>query len=238
VGPPGTLLGVYADPQLSDVRLELLPGDALVLFTDGLNERRHPTQNRAAHIRQLLRDGTGRGAEELVEQLAALALSDGDRAEDDVAVLVLRRRADEPPPSRQPDPPEVRLAIDLRPEDGAPAAARAAVAPLQGEVHRRAHADLCLLVSELVTNSVRHAQLSAEDRIRLVVALQARTIRVEVTDPGIGFEVVKPIRRGRGDLAGGLGLSLTEQLAESWAVDRLDRGSRVWFELARERPEP
>jgi integral membrane sensor domain MASE1/anti-sigma regulatory factor (Ser/Thr protein kinase)/serine/threonine protein phosphatase PrpC len=235
VGPPGTLLGVYADPQLADVRLELLPGDALVLFTDGLNERRHPTQNRAAHIRQLLRRGTGRSAEELVGQLAALALSDGDRAEDDVAVLVLRRRADDPSPARHADPPEVRLAIDLAPEDGAPAAARAALAPLQGEVDRRTHADLCLLVSELVTNCVRHAQLSAEDRIRLVVSLTAETIRVEVTDPGVGFEVVKPIRRGRGDLTGGLGLYLTDQLAENWAVDRLDRGSRVWLELARER---
>ena len=94
VGPPGTLLGVYRDPLLVDERLELLAGDALVLFTDGLSERRRPSQDRAGQVRQVLSAAAGLGADELVARLAALALSDGERADDDVAVLVLRRRAD------------------------------------------------------------------------------------------------------------------------------------------------
>jgi serine phosphatase RsbU (regulator of sigma subunit)/anti-sigma regulatory factor (Ser/Thr protein kinase) len=230
VGPPGTLLGIYPDPRLADVRLELMPGEALVLFTDGLNERRNPTQDRAASIRHLLRTAGGSSAGELVGSLADLALRDGARAEDDVAVLVLRRRADEQPLIPEEAEPEVRVAIALVPDDGAPAAARKALEPLAEELDRKAHADLRLLVSELVTNSVRHAGLLPEDRIRLVVTRTAGKVRVEVTDPGVGFEASTPIPRG--DLAGGLGLYLTEQLAESWGAGRLDRGVRVWFELA------
>ena len=42
LGEAGMLLGIYSDPELVDQRLELLPGDALVLYTDGLTERRDP----------------------------------------------------------------------------------------------------------------------------------------------------------------------------------------------------
>src|SRR5262249_19183877 len=53
-GNGGMLLGIYSDPDLVDQRLELLPGDALVLFTDGLVERRDPADNPAPRIRELL----------------------------------------------------------------------------------------------------------------------------------------------------------------------------------------
>src|SRR5439155_3481483 len=38
VGAPGTLLGIFPDPELSDVAVDLAPGDALVLYTDGVIE--------------------------------------------------------------------------------------------------------------------------------------------------------------------------------------------------------
>ena len=40
VGRPGSLLGVMADIELFEQTCELGPGDALVLFTDGITERR------------------------------------------------------------------------------------------------------------------------------------------------------------------------------------------------------
>ena len=91
VGEAGTLLGIWEDPVLADQRVELLPGDALVLFTDGLSERRDPGKDRAAQIRQLLRGNSAASADETATRLGQLALNDDGGQDDDVAVVVLRR---------------------------------------------------------------------------------------------------------------------------------------------------
>jgi anti-sigma regulatory factor (Ser/Thr protein kinase) len=85
---------------------------------------------------------------------------------------------------------------------------------------------LRLLVSELVTNSVRHVTGSKQP-IQLAVRIGARVIRVEVRDGGSGFEPGKPEPRGA---EGGFGLYLVERMATRWGVDTRD-GTRVWFEL-------
>jgi serine phosphatase RsbU (regulator of sigma subunit) len=61
-GEGGMLLGIYPDPELVDQRLELQPGDALVLFTDGLAERRDPDDDAPDRIRELLRASAGASA--------------------------------------------------------------------------------------------------------------------------------------------------------------------------------
>jgi anti-sigma regulatory factor (Ser/Thr protein kinase) len=48
--------------------------------------------------------------------------------------------------------------------------------------------DVRLLVSELVTNSVRHAGTPASDHVQLEVAFDDETLRVQVADSGTGFE--------------------------------------------------
>jgi anti-sigma regulatory factor (Ser/Thr protein kinase) len=85
---------------------------------------------------------------------------------------------------------------------------------------------LRLLVSELVTNSVRHVTGSPQP-VELAVRIGARAIRVEVRDGGAGFEPGKPEPRGAD---GGFGLFLVERMASRWGVDTRD-GTRVWFEL-------
>ena len=85
---------------------------------------------------------------------------------------------------------------------------------------------LRLLVSELVTNSVRHVAGSTEP-VELAVRIGARAIRVEVRDGGAGFEPGKPEPRGAD---GGFGLFLVERMASRWGVEIKD-GTRVWFEL-------
>jgi anti-sigma regulatory factor (Ser/Thr protein kinase) len=92
-----------------------------------------------------------------------------------------------------------------------------------GESHRGA---LRLLVSELVTNSVRHVVGSTRPVV-LAVQIGARAIRVEVHDGGAGFEPGTPVPRGA---EGGFGLFLVERMASRWGVDTGD-GTRVWFEL-------
>jgi anti-sigma regulatory factor (Ser/Thr protein kinase) len=85
-----------------------------------------------------------------------------------------------------------------------------------------------LLVSELVTNSVVHAQLDAEETVDLRLKCSPDTIRVEVSDPGPRFTPhVKP-RPGE---PGRLGFYLVDKLSDRWGVDHLDRGKAVWFEM-------
>jgi anti-sigma regulatory factor (Ser/Thr protein kinase) len=224
------LLGIYPDPELVDQRLELQPGDALVLFTDGLTERRDPNDDPSRRIGDLLRSGAGASADETAARLGQLALSDDGRANDDVAVVVLRRLDSRDgngvAPARTPSR---SIAVELEPGPRCPAEARDALSPLADALDTRAYMDLRLLVSELVTNCVRHARLSPGDPIRLRVERSDRMLRVEVSDPGPGFdpEAAEPVS---GE-AGGWGLFLTERLADRWGVDGEEGLTRVWLEL-------
>jgi anti-sigma regulatory factor (Ser/Thr protein kinase) len=91
-------------------------------------------------------------------------------------------------------------------------------------------ADILLLVSELVTNSVRHAGLAGTDLIELHVDVDTGTVRIEVIDPGPGFAADRADPNP--SLGVGWGLHLVELLAQRWGVDT--RGSRTvtWFELS------
>ena len=127
---------------------------------------------------------------------------------------------------------EVQLPRDL---DSA-AAARHAVDQLSGRLPEDLLGDVRLLVSELVTNSLRHAELGPEDSIALVVGVDDATVRVEVADPGKGFDYAEPPVNPED--VDGWGLYLVQTLSDRWGVDRAgDHGTtRVWFELDRGTP--
>jgi anti-sigma regulatory factor (Ser/Thr protein kinase) len=127
----------------------------------------------------------------------------------------------------------VTFALDLPRELDSAAAARHAVDQLSDRLPEDQLGDVRLLVSELVTNSLRHAELDAEDRIRLAVAVDDSRVRVEVADPGKGFEVMLPADDP--DTVEGWGLYLVATLSDRWGVSSGDRAgsTRVWFELDR-----
>jgi integral membrane sensor domain MASE1/anti-sigma regulatory factor (Ser/Thr protein kinase) len=226
-GQGGMLLGIYADPALIDQRLELAPGDSLVLFTDGLAEGRDPDEDPASRIRDALEASAGGTARETASRLGKLAMSEDGYSGDDVAVVVLRRVAAQSHASASPQSSEP-IALDLEPDTDCPARARAALAPLAASLTDDDYSDLRLLVSELVTNSVRHAQLEAGDRISLRVEHSPRLLRVEVSDPGKGFGATIPDPAPQG--LGGWGLFLTEELADRWGIDRAEGRTTVWLE--------
>jgi integral membrane sensor domain MASE1/anti-sigma regulatory factor (Ser/Thr protein kinase) len=229
-GTGGMLLGIYSDPELADQRLELLPGDALVLFTDGLTERRDPHDDPTGRITELLRSSAGASASDTAARLGWLALTDNGKPDDDVAVVVLRRvdtQTTELPET--PPAPGESIAVELEPGPRCPAEARTSLTPLADSLPTKVYLDLSLLVSELVTNSVRHARVQPHDLIRLRVETSDRVVRLEVSDPGEGFSanVPKPAARG----PGGWGLFLTERLADRWGVDREEGWTTVWLEV-------
>ena len=83
------------------------------------------------------------------------------------------------------------------------------------------------MVSELVTNSVKHAGLRDQEIVTVTMQSSWDRMRVEVADGGLGFEPDLP---QPGDTSG-WGLFLVERMADRWGVDHLARGVRVWFEL-------
>lgn len=86
------------------------------------------------------------------------------------------------------------------------------------------HDDALLLVSELVTNVVRH--VSGQVALRVEVALSDPGLHVAVVDSSPELPV--PGLRGP---QGGHGILLVSALADRWGSERYDGGKRVWFEL-------
>jgi anti-sigma regulatory factor (Ser/Thr protein kinase) len=109
--------------------------------------------------------------------------------------------------------------------------ARDALKALVGLLTPERFEDLRLLVSEVVANSVRHTGLVGErGYVRLKVFASERLVRVEVRDPGPGFEKTS-VRTPEPDEPSGRGLFLVDQLADSWGVVS-DGDTCVWFVLA------
>jgi anti-sigma regulatory factor (Ser/Thr protein kinase) len=86
---------------------------------------------------------------------------------------------------------------------------------------------LRLVISEIVTNALRHG--SQSERIDLAVTPKPEFLCVQVTDDGPGL-APRP-RALETDGEGGYGLFFVEQLTRRWGVTRENRRTRVWFEL-------
>jgi len=82
---------------------------------------------------------------------------------------------------------------------------------------------LLLLVSELVTNSVRHSGAVLGERVQIAVERKDGTIHVDVQDNGPGFD-------RRGLTPGPHGLQVVESAADRWGIER-SGPTTVWFEL-------
>ncbi len=91
-GGPGTLLGVFSEPSLTDHEITLGPGDALVFYTDGLVDVREVGDG-FGWLRDALRRSAGSSAESIADQVRQEAGPRAADLDDDQAVLVLRSGA-------------------------------------------------------------------------------------------------------------------------------------------------
>src|SRR3954453_17230870 len=83
-----------------------------------------------------------------------------------------------------------------------------------------------LLVTELVANAVRHGGLDDDQSIILAARFAGDHCRVEIHDPGPGFDVDRA-------MAGkGFGLRMVDKLRSRWGGEAGD-APRVWFEVDR-----
>lgn len=116
------------------------------------------------------------------------------------------------------------VTVELPRTAQAPYLARRALMDLDGRVDPAVLPDVRLLVSELVTNSVKYG---GEGPVRLEVTATGDRLRAEIIDQGVGF---RPVGRDRGlEDVGGWGLHLVERLTSRWGTH--EGSTHVWFEI-------
>jgi serine phosphatase RsbU (regulator of sigma subunit)/anti-sigma regulatory factor (Ser/Thr protein kinase) len=212
--PPGAPLGLGGRWQTGQVRLE--PGDTILMFSDGVVERRHRSLNEGLDALVAVTAAAGGGDPRILCSLATSAVEGA--TDDDVAVLAveravaLSRSATMLVPAEPTGPSRVRQWMTARLREWS------VPEPVVGS------AILC--TSELTTNALLHAGTPAQVR----VDLNAERLLVSVADTGTRGTVI----RAHADTMSsrGRGLGLIEDLSDSWGTDPTVRGTTVWFEMA------
>jgi anti-sigma regulatory factor (Ser/Thr protein kinase) len=220
---PGPPLGTVGSAPREEAHLELPPGGLLLLYTDGLVERRDEAIDAGL---ERLRHAVRAAHPEVVSREVMQHLVGSDTPLDDIALLVLRRD-----PAVAGNVPTAASTAELRvrefaAESDSTRAARRFALEAAGPLPPAAHDTLELLVSELATNAVIHGGTS----FRLAVARHTSTVIVEVSDTGSGeVSVHDPAASD----PHGRGLRIVARLAKSWGVHNNgpSLGKTVWFRL-------
>jgi PAS domain S-box-containing protein len=213
----GVPLGVGGIP-ITAHELTIEPGQALVLYTDGLVEQRE--RDLDAGIDQLCGMLTAPLGDQLESACGRLlaALRPPGGYEDDVALLVVRA-----PLSGGGS----RIAtLELPGEPASAPMARAFAARILSSWGLDNHRELVTqLVSELITNAVRHSDGPVGLRLRCA----QRALYIEVSDGDTRRP--RPREPAPEDEAG-RGLYLVDRLADRWGVRPLPEGKVVWCEVS------
>jgi anti-sigma regulatory factor (Ser/Thr protein kinase) len=135
------------------------------------------------------------------------------------------------------EPSDPRGSISLRIRGGmdAPGRARRSVlSQLGSHIAQTTASDVALVVSELVTNSVLHANVGPRGTLTVELTRLDGRLRISVIDPGSRLEprILPPDH----DRVGGMGLFIVNELSEAWGVARDGiEGTRVWCDIPLDR---
>jgi PAS domain S-box-containing protein len=215
----GPLLGILPDATVSDLRVSMAPGDALVLYTDGVTERhegdRFFDEEGLAAVLARCAGFTAAALAERIETASRAFVEDAPR--DDLAIVVLRV----PTSVAQ----STGTSADLPDDVSAPTLARRFVTAALEALGASQHADVAaLLASELATNAVLHAA----PPLRISLEPAPGAVRISVSDATPGHPAARP---PSDSAPSGRGLALVDALAARWGVDDGPAGKAVWFEV-------
>ncbi|MFD7403561.1 SpoIIE family protein phosphatase [Streptomyces sp. NPDC059866] len=210
--PTGVPLGLELGARFESMELELPEGTLLALYTDGMIETRDHDIEEGMHRLGAALAQPGRSLEDLCTR--AMASVEDQEACDDASLLLVRTRALAPAQvatwTLPRDQTAVRHARNL-------AAGQLAEWGLEGLVD-----DMKLIVSELVTNALRHSD--GPIRLRLI---RHRVLTVEVSDADFSSP---RMRNARTVDEHGRGLALVAQLSRRWGTRPAQDGKVLWAE--------
>jgi serine phosphatase RsbU (regulator of sigma subunit)/anti-sigma regulatory factor (Ser/Thr protein kinase) len=212
--PAGPPLGLGGTP-FETVEVAVPEGSRLALYTDGLIElRQRDIDTGIDLLRHALAGNSGRSPEEMCAAVME-AMLDGRPQEDDVALLVVRMKGLDADRWTDWEMPDDRAAVSGVREK--------AVGQLEEWGLMEQAFSTELIVSELVTNAIRHA--GAPISLRLL--RDDHALICEVSD---GSSTYPRLRRAGATDEGGRGLFMVSQLAQRWGTRYTPNGKIIWTE--------
>jgi serine phosphatase RsbU (regulator of sigma subunit)/anti-sigma regulatory factor (Ser/Thr protein kinase) len=210
----GLPLGTGLGPKYRQSVVDLPAGSIVVLYSDGLVERRGRSIDEGIDaLVSAMRDAP-KDAEGLLEHVLDEVTAGIDRA-DDIAILAARFLPVAPRP--------LDLTVASR-EDSLHLVRDAVRTWLEGTDFDRSDAeDLLLAVWEICANAIEHADEPTRDTVRVRASLDANRVRIVVDDTGQFVPSAARLDRG-------LGLRLAEHMASTFEIDAGERGTSVALE--------
>jgi len=207
----GLPLGAGLDGRYRQEAVTVPDGSALVLYSDGLVERRGQSIDEGLDaLCEAVRDAPP-DADQLLEHVLERLVGAGERA-DDIALLAARlvpvapRPLDLEIPSRPGSLDLVRYSLRMW---------------LDGSPLSRSEAEEVLLATwEAAANAVEHAVEPSRDTVRLRASLTGRTVQVVVEDSGRWAPAAEAAGRG-------LGLRLMRSVSSGLDISTSETGTRV-----------
>ncbi len=215
-GGRGLPLGTGLGAKYRQSVVEMPAGSILVLYTDGLVERRGDSIDDGIDaLVAAMREGP-HDAEQMLEHVLGELVEGAERA-DDIAILAARFLPVAPRP----------LDLEVASRERSLHLVRDAIRTwLEGTTLSRSDAeDLLLAAWEVCANAIEHAADPLGDVVRIRADVTDSRVRIVVDDTGRFVPIASRPHRG-------LGLQLTEQLASELDITTSERGTRVALEKA------
>ncbi|GGV85575.1 magnesium or manganese-dependent protein phosphatase [Streptomyces gelaticus] len=234
VGSPqvrgGLPLGIstdFLDEEFPETRLDLVPGETLVLYTDGLVEE--PGADIDAGVQALINEvGAGPASPQALADHLSDRLWERWGSGDDVALLVLRRSPD----PGSPRAPRLHQYIHQADPEGLSDARTIVRQALTDWEMAELADDAELVTGELLVNVLLHTEGGAVLTLE-VLPEPVRRVRLSVQDRSSAW----PRRRTPGETAtSGRGLLLLDAIATRWGIEPRGEGKAVWCEIGPSAP--
>ncbi|HEU5144415.1 MAG TPA: SpoIIE family protein phosphatase [Dermatophilaceae bacterium] len=208
LAPP---VGVTADATFTEATHQLGHGATLLLYTDGLVERRGVSMRECLErLRHEVVSGEASDLEELSDRLLSSML-EKDHVADDVALLMMRPESLLGGPLRLRLPAEARMLVEVR------GALRRWLR--ESEVHPADAGEVLVACGEACANVVQHAYSAAPGDLELDARLDGAALEMSVRDQGAW--------RPASARGGGWGLQLMRSLMDSVDVEHTSGGTNV-----------